>query len=71
MAEVLSNAIIDDAVAEALQLDLSFLSGPGQVRHVPFAFTACPIAPATDSHQNGSKPPHSDWNGNNESKVVS
>ncbi|MBT4521359.1 MAG: glutathione synthase [Halieaceae bacterium] len=43
MPDIINNAIIDDAVAEALQLDLSFLSGPGQARHVPFAFTACPI----------------------------
>ena len=44
MPDVISNTAIDDAVAEALQLDLSFLSGPGHTRHVPFTFTPGPIA---------------------------
>lgn len=46
MPDLISNAIIDDAVAQALQLDLCFLDGPGKTRHVPFSFTPCPI-PAT------------------------
>ncbi|NND68499.1 MAG: glutathione synthase [Halioglobus sp.] len=47
MPEPLSNDIIDDAVAQALQLDLSFLDGPGRARHVPFTFTPTRL-PATD-----------------------
>jgi glutathione synthetase len=43
MPDLISNAIVDDAVAEALQLDLCFLSGAGQTRHVPFAFTPATI----------------------------
>lgn len=39
MPERLSNDIIDDAVAQALHLDLAFLDGPGRARHVPFTFT--------------------------------
>jgi glutathione synthetase len=44
MSDVISGPVIDDAVAEALQLDLCFLSGPGQSRHVPFTFTPSVIA---------------------------
>jgi glutathione synthetase len=47
MAEILSSPIIDDAVAQALQSSLCFLSGPGQSRHVPFTFTPAPIPAAT------------------------
>ena len=43
MPDLISNVIVDDAVAEALQLDLCFLSGAGQTRHVPFAFTPATI----------------------------
>jgi len=39
--------MIDDAVAEALQLDLAFLRRPGHSSQVPFTFTASPIAAAT------------------------
>ncbi len=46
MPDVISNSAIDDAVAEALQLDLSFLCGPGHTRHVPFTFTPSPISAA-------------------------
>jgi glutathione synthetase len=47
MSEVISDSIIDDAVAEALQLNLAFLRGPGHSSQVPFSFTASPIAVAT------------------------
>jgi glutathione synthase len=47
MPDVISNPIIDDAVAEALQLNLCFLSGPGQSRHVPFTFTPNPVSAVT------------------------
>jgi glutathione synthetase len=43
MPDLISNAVIDDAVAQALQLNLCFLDGPGKTRHVPFSFTPCPI----------------------------
>ncbi len=46
MPDLISNAIIDDAVAQALQLNLCFLDGPGKTRHVPFSFTPCPIGAA-------------------------
>ncbi len=46
MPDLISNAIIDDAVAQALQLSLCFLDGPGKTRHVPFSFTPCPIPAA-------------------------
>ncbi len=39
MPEPFRNEIIDDAVAQALQLDLAFLDGPGKTRHVPFTFS--------------------------------
>jgi glutathione synthase len=45
MPDLMSNPIIDDAVAQALQLNLCFLDGPGKTRHVPFTFTPCPIKP--------------------------
>jgi glutathione synthetase len=48
MSDVLSNAIIDDAVAEALRLDLCFLSGSGLTRHVPFALTPA-VMPAAEA----------------------
>jgi glutathione synthetase len=44
MPDIISNPIIDDAVAEALQLTLCFLNGPGQTRHVPFTFSPTPIS---------------------------
>ena len=47
MSDLISNAVIDDVVAEALQQDLCFLSGPGQTRHVPFAFTPSPVSAHT------------------------
>ena len=47
MPDLISNPIIDDAVAEALQLNLCFLNGPGQSRQVPFTFTPTPIAADT------------------------
>lgn len=50
MVDIISNAMIDDVVAEALQLDLCFLSGPGQTRQVPFALTPTPIA--ADTYKN-------------------
>ena len=50
MSELINNRIIDDAVAEALQLDLGFLCGPGLIRHVPFALT-----PAVISRKNASE----------------
>ena len=40
----ISNPIIDDVVAEALQLNLCFLNGPGQTRHVPFTFSPTSIS---------------------------
>ena len=40
---MINSAMIDDAVAQALQLNLSFLTEPGHARHVPFAFTPCAI----------------------------
>lgn len=43
MPEFINNRVIDDAVAEAMQLDLSFLCGPGLSRHVPFALTPAEI----------------------------
>jgi len=46
MPDLISNAIIDDAVAQALQLSLCFLDGPGKTRHVPFSFTPCPVPAA-------------------------
>jgi glutathione synthetase len=46
MPDLISNSTIDDAVAQALQLDLCFLDGPGKTRHVPFSFTPCPISAA-------------------------
>jgi glutathione synthase len=46
MPDLISNAIIDDAVAQALQLNLCFLDGPGKARHVPFSFTPCPLPAA-------------------------
>jgi glutathione synthase len=46
MPDVIANESIDDAVAEALQLNLCFLAGPGQARQVPFAFTPAPLAAA-------------------------
>jgi glutathione synthase len=42
--DIISNPIIDDVVAEALQLNLCFLNGPGQTRQVPFTFSPAPIA---------------------------
>ncbi|MEZ5571046.1 MAG: glutathione synthase [Halioglobus sp.] len=42
--DIISNPMIDDAVAEALQLNLCFLNGPGQVRHVPFTFSPTSIS---------------------------
>ena len=47
MPAVINNPMIDDAVAEALQLDLAFLRGPGHSSQVPFTVTASPIAAAT------------------------
>ncbi|MEH6636038.1 MAG: glutathione synthase [Halioglobus sp.] len=47
MSDPISDFIIDDAVAEALALNLSFLNGPGQCRHVPFTFTASPVQATT------------------------
>ena len=44
MPDLFTNEMIDDAVAEALQLDLAFLTGPGISRHVPFAVTPCLIS---------------------------
>ncbi|MDC1306523.1 glutathione synthase [Pseudomonadales bacterium] len=44
MLDVISNAMIDDVVAEAMQLDMCFLSGPGQARQVPFTLTPTPIS---------------------------
>jgi len=41
---LISNPVIDDAVAEALQLNLCFLNGPGQTRHVPFTFSPTSIS---------------------------
>ena len=41
---MISNPIVDDAVAEALQLNLCFLNGPGQTRHVPFTFSPTSIS---------------------------
>lgn len=46
MPDLISNTMIDDTVAQALQLSLCFLDGPGKARHVPFSFTPCPISPA-------------------------
>ncbi len=43
MPDLILNPVVEDAVAEAMQLDLCFLSGPGQSRHVPFAFTPAPV----------------------------
>jgi glutathione synthetase len=42
--DIISNPVIDDAVAEALQLDICFLNGPGQTRHTPFTFSPTPIS---------------------------
>lgn len=47
MPDIITSPIIDDVVAEAMQLDLCFLNGPGQSRHVPFTFTPTPISAAT------------------------
>lgn len=44
MPDLINSPVIDDAVAEALQLNLCFLTGPGQSRHVPFTFTPCVIS---------------------------
>jgi glutathione synthetase len=44
MSDVISSPMIDDAVAQALQLSLCFLTGPGQTRHVPFTFTPSAIS---------------------------
>ena len=44
MPDIISNSIIDDVAAEALQLNLCFLNGPGQTRQVPFTFSPAPIA---------------------------
>ena len=44
MPDMISNPIIDDVVAEALQLNLCFLNGPGQTRHVPFTFSPTVIS---------------------------
>lgn len=46
MADIISKAAIADAVAQALQYSLCFLSGPGQCRHVPFTFSPAPITSA-------------------------
>lgn len=47
MEDAVSESIIEDAVAQAIQSGLCFLDGPGQIRHVPFTFTPAPIS-ATD-----------------------
>lgn len=44
MPDMISNPIIDDVVAEALQLNLCFLNGPGQTRHVPFTLSPTSIS---------------------------
>ncbi len=44
---MISQAAINDAVAQALQSSLCLLAGPGQCRHVPFTFTPAPIGAAT------------------------
>ncbi len=43
---MVSELLLEDAVAEAFQLDLCFRSAPGQTRHVPFALTPSTISPA-------------------------
>ncbi len=44
MPDVIASPIIDDVVAEALQLNLCFLDGPGRARQVPFTFSPVSIA---------------------------
>ena len=56
MPDLYSNAVIDDAVAEALQLDLCFLDGPGKARHVPFSFTPCLVAASVLEQLQGTAP---------------
>jgi glutathione synthase len=46
MADIISRAVIADAIAQALQSSLCFLAGPGQCRHVPFTFSPAPITAA-------------------------
>ncbi len=49
MPDLISNPVIDDIVVQAMLLNLCFLSGPGQSRHVPFTFTPAPIDANTQS----------------------
>jgi glutathione synthetase len=56
MPDTISSPIIDDAVAEALQLNLCFLNGPGQTRHVPFTFSPTSIVQDTLSQLESAAP---------------
>jgi glutathione synthetase len=47
MTGAIEQQVVEDAVARAQQLRLSFLSGAGQTRQVPFTFTPAPIPAAT------------------------
>lgn len=47
MPDIVSNPIIDDVAAEAMQLNLCFLDGPGRARQVPFTFSPAPISAHT------------------------
>jgi len=44
LPDVIASPVIDDVVAEALQLNLCFLDGPGRARQVPFTFSPASIA---------------------------
>jgi glutathione synthetase len=46
LPDIISSPVIDDVVAEALQLNLCFLNGPGQTRQVPFTFSPVPVPAA-------------------------
>jgi glutathione synthase len=47
MPDLITNPLIDDVTAQAMQLGLCFLDGPGRARQVPFTLTPTPIARAT------------------------
>lgn len=47
MPDLITNPLIDDVVAQAMQLGLCFLDGPGRSRQVPFTLTPTPVARAS------------------------
>lgn len=56
MPDLITNPFIDDVVAQAIQLGLCFLDGPGRARQVPFTLTPTPIAKASLQQLEGAAP---------------